>query len=96
MWLDALPAELVAASASLSAARVWVALDTGRLEEVGAALDAAETSIPPDTQLMVLRATAVQGRRRGRSGGPAAGDLRGRLRVLIADVRVGKGPPLTG
>src|SRR5436190_17703957 len=55
-WLDALPAERVAMDASLSAARVWVALDTGRLEEVGAALDAAETSGPPDTQLMVLRA----------------------------------------
>jgi LuxR family maltose regulon positive regulatory protein len=56
MWLDALPAEVTAASASLSAARVWVALDTGRLEEVGTALDVAEASLPPDTQLMVLRA----------------------------------------
>ena len=55
-WLDALPAELVAVDASLSAARVWVALDTGRLEEVGAALDAAEASGPSDTHLMVLRA----------------------------------------
>ena len=55
-WLDALPAELVAMDASLSAARVWIALDTGRLEDVGAALDAAEASGPPDTQLMVLRA----------------------------------------
>jgi LuxR family maltose regulon positive regulatory protein len=56
MWLGALPAEFAAADASLSAARVWVALDTGRLEEVGAALDAAEASVPPDTHLMVLRA----------------------------------------
>jgi LuxR family maltose regulon positive regulatory protein len=56
MWLDALPAELVAADASLSAARVWVAIDRGRLEEVAAALDAAEACMPPDTQLMVLRA----------------------------------------
>jgi LuxR family maltose regulon positive regulatory protein len=56
MWLDALPAGLVAGDASLSAARVWVALDRGRLEEVGAALDAAEASGPPDTHLMVLRA----------------------------------------
>jgi LuxR family transcriptional regulator, maltose regulon positive regulatory protein len=55
-WLDALPAELVAMDASLSAARVWIALDTGRLEDVGAALDAAEASGRPDTQLMVLRA----------------------------------------
>ena len=55
-WLDALPAELVAGDASLSAARVWVALDRGRLEEVGAALDAAEASGPADTHLIVLRA----------------------------------------
>jgi ATP/maltotriose-dependent transcriptional regulator MalT len=53
-WLDALPAELVAADVSLSAARVWVALDTGRLADVGAALDAAEG--PPDAHLMVLGA----------------------------------------
>ena len=70
MWLDALPAELVATDASLSAARVWVALDTGRLEEVGAALDAAETSVPPDTQLMVLR--ALQMYKAGDVGGAAA------------------------
>ncbi len=55
-WLDALPAELVAGDASLSAARVWIALDRGRLEEVGAALDAAEASGPADTHLIVLRA----------------------------------------
>ena len=70
MWLDALPAELVAADASLSAARAWVALDTGRLEEVGSALDAAETSVPPDTQLMVLR--ALQMYKTGDVGGAAA------------------------
>jgi len=70
MWLDALPAELVATDASLSAARAWVALDTGRLEEVGAALDAAETSVPPDTQLMVLH--ALQLYKAGDVGGAAA------------------------
>jgi LuxR family maltose regulon positive regulatory protein len=70
MWLDALPAELVATNASLSAARVWVALDTGRLEEAGAALDAAEASVPPDTQLMVLR--ALQMYKTGDIGGAAA------------------------
>ena len=47
MWLDALPAELVAVDASLPAARVWIALDTGRLEEVSGALNAAEASGPP-------------------------------------------------
>jgi hypothetical protein len=73
MWLDALPAELVAADASLSAARVWVALDTGRLEEVGAALDAAEASGPPDTHLIVLRALHMY--KTGDMGG-AAGRLR--------------------
>ena len=70
MWLDALPAEVVATDASLSAARVWVALDTGRHEEVGAALDAAETSVPPDTQLMVIR--ALQLYKAGDVGGAAA------------------------
>jgi len=56
MWLDALPPEVVAADASLSAARVWTALDMGRLEEAGAALDAAEASGQPDAHLAVLRA----------------------------------------
>jgi LuxR family maltose regulon positive regulatory protein len=70
MWLNALPAELTATDASLSAARVWVALDTGRLEEVGAALDAAEASVPPDTHLMVLR--ALQMYKTGDVGGAAA------------------------
>jgi LuxR family maltose regulon positive regulatory protein len=56
MWLDALPPDLVAADASLSAARVWTALDTGGLEEAGAALDAAEASGHPDAHLAVLRA----------------------------------------
>jgi LuxR family maltose regulon positive regulatory protein len=78
MWLDALPAELVAADASLSAARVWVALDTGRLEEVGAALDTAEASGPPDTQLMVLRALHVY--KTGDVGGAAT-----RLREISPD-----------
>jgi len=55
-WLDALPAELVATDASLSAARVLIALDTGRLEEVSAAIDTAEASGPSGTRLMFLRA----------------------------------------
>jgi LuxR family transcriptional regulator, maltose regulon positive regulatory protein len=69
-WLDALPAELVAADTSLSAARVLIALDTGRLEEVGAALDAAEASGPPDTLLMFLRALHMY--KTGDVGGAAA------------------------
>ena len=73
MWLDALPAELVAGDASLSAARVWVALDMGRLEEVGTALDAAEASGQPDIHLMVLRALHMY--KTGDVGG-AAGRLR--------------------
>jgi LuxR family maltose regulon positive regulatory protein len=55
-WLDALPEELVAADASLSAGRVMLALDTGRVEEVGAVLDTAEASSPSDRRLMLLRA----------------------------------------
>jgi LuxR family maltose regulon positive regulatory protein len=46
----------VAADASLSAARVWTALDVGRLEEAGAALDAVEASGQADAHLAVLRA----------------------------------------
>ena len=79
-WLDALPAELVAVDASLSAARVWVALDTGRLEEVGAALDAAEASGPPDTHLMVLRALHMY--KTGDVGGAA-----GRLQRDLTECR---------
>jgi LuxR family maltose regulon positive regulatory protein len=56
MWLDALPPAVVAADASLSAARVWTALDRGQLEEAGAALDAAEATGQPDAHLAVLRA----------------------------------------
>ena len=70
MWLDALPAELVATDTSLSAARVLIALDTGRLEEVSAALDAAEASGPPDTRLMFLRALHMY--KTGDVGGAAA------------------------
>jgi LuxR family transcriptional regulator, maltose regulon positive regulatory protein len=56
MWLDALPAQLVASDASLAAARVLLALDTGRLEEVSGVLDAAEASSPADSRLKFLRA----------------------------------------
>ena len=69
-WLDALPAELVATDASLAAARVLIALDTGRLEEVSAALDTAEASGPPDTRLMFLRALHMY--KTGDMGGAAA------------------------
>ena len=69
-WLDALPAELVATDASLAAARVLIALDTGRLEEVSAALDTAEASGPPDTRLKFLRALHMY--KTGDMGGAAA------------------------
>ena len=58
-WLAALPADLVAAEAPLSVARVWIAIDSGRLDEVGAALDAAEASGHVDTHLRVLRALHI-------------------------------------
>jgi LuxR family maltose regulon positive regulatory protein len=70
MWLDALPAGLVATDASLSAARVLLALDTGRLEEVIATLDAAEASSPANTRLMFLRALHMY--KTGDVGGAAA------------------------
>ena len=70
MWLDALPAGLVATDASLSAAQVLLALDTGRLEEVIATLDAAEASSPANTRLMFLRALHMY--KTGDVGGAAA------------------------
>jgi len=69
-WLDAVPAELVATDASLWAARVLIALDTGRLEEVSAAMGTAEASGPPDTRLMFLRALHMY--KTGDVGGAAA------------------------
>jgi LuxR family maltose regulon positive regulatory protein len=78
MWLDALPPEFVAADASLSAARVWTALDMGRLEEAGAALDAAEASGQPDAHLAVLRALLMY----------KSGDVGGAGRRL-GDIRLG-------
>jgi ATP/maltotriose-dependent transcriptional regulator MalT len=69
-WLDALPAELVATDASLSAARVLLALDRGRLEEVSGVLDTAEASSPANTRLMFLRALRLY--KTGDVGGAAA------------------------
>jgi LuxR family transcriptional regulator, maltose regulon positive regulatory protein len=70
MWLDALPAELVATEPSLAAARVLLALDTGRLEKVGGALDVAEASSPANARLMFLRALHMY--KTGDVGGAAA------------------------
>lgn len=80
LWLDALPAGLVATDASLSAARALIALDTGRLEEVSAVLDAAEAAAPPDNRLKFMRALHLY--KTGNTGGAAA-----RLREIspIAD-----------
>ena len=69
-WLDALPAELVATDASLAAARVLLALDTGHLEEVSGALDVAEASSPANSLLMFLRALHMY--KTGDVGGAAA------------------------
>jgi LuxR family maltose regulon positive regulatory protein len=60
-WLHALPGDLVAGHAGLSIARVWVALDSGRLDEAGAALDATEAAARdsahrPHGHLLALRA----------------------------------------
>ena len=55
-WLDALPAEIVSADGQLSAAQVWLALDSGRLDDVATPLAAAEGVVPGDVHLGVLRA----------------------------------------
>jgi LuxR family maltose regulon positive regulatory protein len=55
-WLDALPGESIAHNVQLTMARVWLALDSGRLDEAGVALDAIEASIPGDAHVRVLRA----------------------------------------
>jgi LuxR family maltose regulon positive regulatory protein len=55
-WLDALPAQIVAADARLAVARVWLELDAGRLAEAGVALEAAERQTGGDPHLRVLRA----------------------------------------
>jgi LuxR family transcriptional regulator, maltose regulon positive regulatory protein len=70
MWLDALPAELVATNASLAAAWVLLALDMGRLEEVSGVLDTAEASNPVNIRLMFLRALHMY--KTGDVGGAAA------------------------
>jgi LuxR family maltose regulon positive regulatory protein len=55
-WLDALPGDVVAADRQLTAARVWLSLDAGRLDEANTALDAAERAQPGDVHVQVLRA----------------------------------------
>jgi LuxR family transcriptional regulator, maltose regulon positive regulatory protein len=42
-WLDALSPRVVLADPRLCVARAWLAMDTGRLDEVGAWIEAAET-----------------------------------------------------
>jgi len=55
-WLDALPPERIAADARLAAARVWLALDAGRLGEADAALTLAEGAGPDEPEVRALRA----------------------------------------
>ena len=81
-WLAALPAEIVSADVQLSAAQVWLALDSGRLDDVAAPLAAAEGVVPGDVHLGVLRAlytyksgdlgeaARLAGRIEGRAGDP--------------------------
>jgi LuxR family maltose regulon positive regulatory protein len=56
MWLDALPAKVIAGDVQLSVAQVWLALDSGRLDEAAAALEAATQFGARDAHLRVLRA----------------------------------------
>jgi LuxR family transcriptional regulator, maltose regulon positive regulatory protein len=53
-WLAALPPALVAGEPPLSVARVWVALDSGRIEEVATALAEAAARGSADAHLQVL------------------------------------------
>jgi LuxR family maltose regulon positive regulatory protein len=55
-WLSALPADQVAADPALSVARAWAGLDSGRLDEVAAALGAARAHGTADAHLKVLHA----------------------------------------
>jgi LuxR family maltose regulon positive regulatory protein len=55
-WLAALPSAVVSGDVRLVAARVWLAMDSGRLDDVAAELDHAERSLPTDGQLRMLRA----------------------------------------
>ena len=55
-WLDALPPQRIAADARLAAARVWLALDAGRLADADAALALAEAAGPEEPEVRALRA----------------------------------------
>lgn len=55
-WLDVLPVERIAGHVELSVAQVWLALDSGLLDDAETALTAAERSTPDDAHLQVLRA----------------------------------------
>jgi LuxR family maltose regulon positive regulatory protein len=55
-WLDLLPGDRVAADPELTLARVWVALDQGRLEEADSWFKNAERSHADDGQLRLMHA----------------------------------------
>jgi LuxR family maltose regulon positive regulatory protein len=53
-WLAALPAERVAGDPELSVAQAWAGLDSGRLDDVAAALEDARSRGTADAHLQVL------------------------------------------
>ncbi len=55
-WLDALPPGMIARDVRLTEAQVWLALDAGRLDEAGAAIEAAERISPGVAHVQALRA----------------------------------------
>jgi LuxR family maltose regulon positive regulatory protein len=55
-WLDALDPEIWAVDVRLSIARVWLALDSGQLQDADSALRTAEHHSPSDPHVQVLRA----------------------------------------
>jgi len=55
-WVAALPRDRVVADPALTAAQVWMAMDTGRLDVAHEWLDAGQQRRPGDPELRVLRA----------------------------------------
>jgi LuxR family maltose regulon positive regulatory protein len=55
-WLAAVPSSTARDDVRLVAARVWLAMDSGRLDDVAAELDRAERSLEVDGHLRLLRA----------------------------------------
>lgn len=58
-WLNALPPDIVAVDPELSVARLWIGLDTGRLDEVNHWLDVTEAALPDDPRIALIRCLSL-------------------------------------